>query len=156
MRWLLLLAILLQRRDPRPSPLPADLDAATEARASETQLLINDHVRVAEVKFPQGVKALHFAPERAGFFILGGTRIIWQHGPVILKTDAIHVELLKPVKVTEVTPKDGVLFENSAIRVKTNGRGEGGELRWIEKERVLLIKQSGQRLRIELKYGAGN
>jgi hypothetical protein len=152
MKTLLLVALLMQaQRRPEP-PMPADIDAAKEARLNEKVVFGNDILRVSEVKVPSGLKELTFAPEKTGFFVIGGSRVIWQTGPVVIRGDALHVEFWKPMQAKQAEPREGVMFENSLLRVRHVGRGEGGELKWLEKERVLLIKQGPHRMRVELKF----
>lgn len=152
MKTLLFLLLLAQRDKGGLNTFPADIDAAKEARRSETQVLVNEVLRVMEVKVPSGVKELHFAHEHTGFFVVGGSRVIWQTGPVVIRGDALHVEFLKRMEARPVTAREGLMFENSLMRVRHMGRGEGGELRWLAKERVLLLKQGAHRLRVELKF----
>jgi len=152
MKALLFLLLLAQPDKRALNPFPADIDAAKEARRSETQVLANEVLRVMEVKIPKGVKELHFAAERTGFFVIGGSRVIWQTGPVVLRGDALHVEFMKKMEARPAAAKEDLMFENSLIRVRHQGRGEGGELRWLANERVLLIKQGPHRMRVELKF----
>ena len=156
MKVLLLIALLMQVRRPELNDLPADIDAAKEARQAEKLVFQNEVLRVYEVKVPPGVKELHFAPPYrrpvAEFFLIGGNRVVWLDGPLVVRGEALHVEFVQ-MRIAKPEPaKEGVMFENSLIRVRHMGKGEGGELRWLAKERVLLLKQGPNRIRVELKF----
>ncbi len=156
MKTLLLLALLAQRKEIMREVLPPDIDAAKEARQAEKLLLENEVLRVYEVNVPKGLKELNFAPlyrrPTGEFFVVGGSRVLWLDGPLIIRGEALHVEFVQPLKVKPVPAEEGVMFENSHVRVRHMGRGEGGELRWLAKERVLLLKQGPHRMRVELKF----
>lgn len=156
MKTLVLLALLAQRKEAIRELLPPDIDAAKEARQAEKLLLENDVLRVFEVKVPQGLKELNFAPRyrqpTGEFFLTGGNRILWLNGPLAIRGEALHVEFVQPIVVKPVRITERVMFENSHVRVRYMGRGEGGELRWLAKERVLLLKQGEDRIRVELKF----
>lgn len=145
MKTLLLLILLLQKEPPLVERLPADIDAAAEARRSEKVIFANNVLRVMEVKVPRSLKELHFAPDRTGFFVLGGSRVIWQTGPVVIRGEAVHVEFLKARTAKPVRASAGAVFENSLIRVE---QAESNEVKWLEKERVLLLKQ----VRVAVKF----
>ena len=156
MKTLLLLVLLAQRKEIMREVLPPDIDAAKEARQAETLVLENEVVRVFEVKVPKGLKELNFAPRyrrpTGEFFLVGGSRVLWLDGPLMIRGEALHVEFVQPITVKPVAIKEGVMFENSHVRVRHMGRGEGGDLRWLAKERVLLLKQGADRIRVELKF----
>lgn len=156
MKTLLLLALLMQQREKGLPEMGAVIDADKEARAAGKLLLANDVVRVFEVDLPAGMKELNFAPvygmSKGEFFVVGGRRVIWLDGPVTLRGKALHVQIVPSISAKPFATKQEVLFENSHVRVRHMGRGEGGELKWLPKERVLLLKQGPDRIRVELKF----
>ena len=91
---LLLLALLAQKTVP-VREFPADIDAAKEAKLSEKQIFANSISRVFHVVIPSGVKELHFAPDKTGFFVAGAKQVIWHDRPVIIRGEAVHVEFVK-------------------------------------------------------------
>lgn len=84
--------------------------------------------------------------------MVAGRRVIWLDGPVTIRGKALHVQIVPAISAKPVETKQEVLFENSHVRVRHMSRGEGGELKWLEKERVLLLKQGPDRIRVELKF----
>jgi hypothetical protein len=156
MKTAVLLILLAQDKRLLRETMPADIDAAKEARMSEKLVLSNEILRVMEVRVPAGVKELHFAPEKTGFFVIGGERVIWQDGPVILRGDAIHVEFVKRLVASTRPTKEGVLFENSLVRATKTAMREGDRVEWLAKEKVLILRGLGKdksgAMRIEVKF----
>ncbi len=156
MKTLILLALLAQSREPLRNILPPDIDASHEARLSEKQIFANEHLRVLEVKVPAGLKELHFQAEKAGFFVVGGQRVIWQDGPIIIRGEAIHVEFSKRLLASSVEAKEGVVFANSLVKVTKMAKGEGARVEWLASEKVLVLRGLGKdrsgALRVEVKF----
>lgn len=158
MKTLILMALLAQRKEqlPNMNRMPPDIDASKEARLSEKQIFANEHLRVLEVKVPPGVKELHFQAEKAGFFVVGGQRVIWQDGPVIIRGEAIHVEFSKRLLASSVEAKEGVVFANSLVKVTKMTKGEGARVEWLASEKVLVLRGLGKdrsgALRVEVKF----
>lgn len=118
MKSIVLMLVLLAQKGPPGREFPADIDAAKEAKQNEKQIFANDILRVFHVSVPSGMKELHFAPDKTGFFVVGGKQVIWHDRPVIVRGEAVHVEFVKYYAVSGAAAKDGALFENSLVRVQ--------------------------------------
>ena len=156
MKSLMLLALFAQIKGPLRESMPPDIDAATEARRNEKEIFANDHLRVLEVIVPAGLKELHFSADKAGFFVVGGQRVIWQDGPVIIRGEAIHVEFARKLLASSVPAKEGVLFANSLVRVTKIAKEGGARVEWIDKEKALVLRGLGKdksgALRVDVKF----
>ena len=146
---LLLLALLAQKTVP-VREFPADIDAAKEAKLSEKQIFANSILRVFHVVIPSGVKELHFAPDKTGFFVAGAKQVIWHDRPVIIRGEAVHVEFVKHYAVSSAAAKDGALFENSLVRVQVaqSAQASAGKkivpvVEWPDGQKTFTIRNLG-------------
>ena len=151
MKSIVLLFVLLAQKGPRELVFPADLDAAKEATQNEKQIFANGILNVFHVKVPGGMKELHFAPGKTGFFVVGGKQVIWHDRPVIIRGEAVHVEFVKHYAVSSAEAKDGALFENSLVRVQVAPVGiaiRGQEIApivaWLKGQKSFTIRSLGR------------
>lgn len=147
MKSIILLFALLAQKSPPGREFPADIDAAKEAKQNEKQIFVNDVLRVLHVSVPSGVKELHFAPDKTGFFVVGGKQVIWHDRPVIIRGEAVHVEFVKHYAVSSAAAKDGALFENSLVRVQvapSAGKKIVPVVEWPERQKTFTIRGLGQ------------
>ena len=151
MKPILLLLALLAQKGPPGREFPADIDAAKEAKLSEKQIFANDILRVFQVSVPSGMKELHFAPDKTGFFVVGGKQVSWHDRPVIMRGEAVHVEFVKLYAVSSAAAKDGALFENSLVRVQaaqidkvSAGKKLAPVVVWTDREKTFTIRNLGQ------------
>ena len=150
MKSILLLLALLAQKTPPVREFPADIDAAKEAKLSEKQIFANSILRVFQVVIPSGVKELHFAPDKTGFFVAGARQVIWHDRPVIIRGEAVHVEFIKHHAVAGAVAKDGALFENSLVRVQSAplakaraGKKLAPVVEWTDRQKSFTIRNLG-------------
>ncbi|WP_031499961.1 hypothetical protein [Bryobacter aggregatus] len=140
MKLLVLTAMLLQKGPPNLWP---EIMAVDECRNHQKKLLENASLLVSQLDKPKDIKEFHCVPisnTRVGLFVLPNRRVIWLENPVIIRGNALRIDLKTSRSKAKLPPRDGVTFENDFVRVRNiPATAHTQNLVWSETAKTLTI-----------------